>query len=245
MEFSSEAKQEIEKNLDEIVRNINVDNKEREEIVKELRSTYYEAAESEAKARGAGTVELVDARAARASISSPRETADSFMQSYASNLKRAGFWWRLAAFVIDNIILCILVLIVVMPTLIALLLLGMPFTDHGANQLWFNSLSVVNIATLVMVGIASAVSALIIVFGYYIFLEGHYGYTIGKYLLGLRVLKTNGTKIGYRESILRNISKYINNLIIIDTLIMLIFFYHEKQRGFDRIANTMVVHLRS
>jgi hypothetical protein len=25
---------------------------------------------------------------------------------------------------------------------------------------------------------------------------------------------------------------------------MLIFFYKEKQRGFDRIANTMVVHTR-
>jgi uncharacterized RDD family membrane protein YckC len=82
-----------------------------------------------------------------------------------------------------------------------------------------------------------------VAFGYYIVLEGHFGYTIGKYLLGLRVLRTDGTKIGYKEALLRNISKYINNLIIIDALIMLIFFNKEKQRGFDKIANTMVVHV--
>lgn len=245
MEFSDEAKREIEKNLTEIVRNINVDSREREEIVKELRSTYYEAAESEAQARGASKVELADARAARASISSPKETAESFMKSYASNLKRAGFWWRLLAFIIDNIILGLMVLIVIMPTLIVLLLLNMPFTNAAGNQAWVNSLTLANMITLGLVGLASLVSAVIIIFGYYIFLEGHYGYTIGKYLLGLRVLRTNGTKIGYKEAILRNISKYIDNLIIIDTLIMLIFFYNEKQRGFDRIANTMVVHLRN
>jgi uncharacterized RDD family membrane protein YckC len=166
------------------------------------------------------------------------------MKSYASNLKRAGFWSRLVAFIIDNIVLCMLLLIVMTPTLVTLLILKMPFSNAAGNQLWFNSLSLANLVTLVLVGLASILSALIVIFGYYIFLEGHYGYTIGKYILGLRVLKTNGTKIGYKEAILRNISKYINNLIIIDTLIMLIFFYHEKQRGFDRIANTMVVHLR-
>ena len=76
-------------------------------------------------------------------------------------------------------------------------------------------------------------------------LEGHFGYTIGKYLLGLRVLRTNGTKIGYKEALLRNLAKYNNYLIVIDTLIMLIFFNKEKQRGSDRIADTMVVYARS
>jgi hypothetical protein len=32
---------------------------------------------------------------------------------------------------------------------------------------------------------------------------------------------------------------------VIDALIMLIFFNKEKQRGFDKIANTMVVHAKS
>jgi uncharacterized RDD family membrane protein YckC len=244
MDFSDDAKLEIEKNLDEVVRNINVDGKERTEIVKELRSTYYDAAESEARGRGANAVTLADARAAKTSTSSPRETAECFMKSYASTLKRAGFWPRLVAFVIDNIALFTCAMIVMLPVFLAMLLLGMPVSDEAASQAWFDSMSVPAMFAFIAVMLAVMISLFAVIFGYYILLEGHFGYTPGKYIMGLRVLRTDGTKIGYREAILRNISKYVNNLIVIDTLIMLIFFYKEKQRGFDRIANTMVVHVR-
>jgi uncharacterized RDD family membrane protein YckC len=244
MDFSDEAKREIEKNLDEIVRNINVDGKERSEIVRELRSTYYEAAEREASARGSNTVTVADANAAKAGISSPRETAECFMKSYASTLKRAGFWSRLVAFIIDNLAIFACAMIVMLPYFVLLVLMGMPLTDDASNQAWFNSLSLLGVAAIAIAGIAMMVSLFAVIFGYYILLEGHFGYTLGKYLLGLRVLHTDGTKIGYKAALLRNLPKYINNLIVIDTLIMLIFFYKEKQRGFDRIANTMVVHVR-
>ncbi|OPY30028.1 MAG: RDD family protein [Methanocella sp. PtaU1.Bin125] len=245
MEFSEEAKREIEKNLSEVVRNINVDGRERAEIVNELRSTYYEAAEGEARARGSDVVSVVDARSARASISSPRETAESFMKSYADTLRRAGFWSRLVAFVIDNLAIFALSMIVMAPLFGLMLLMGMPMQDEAANQAWFDSLSLTGAVTFGIVAFAAAVSVMVVIFGYYIVLEGHFGYTPGKYVMGLRVLQTDGTKIGYKEAILRNLSKYINNLIVIDTLIMLVFFYREKQRGFDRIANTMVVRIRS
>jgi uncharacterized RDD family membrane protein YckC len=93
-------------------------------------------------------------------------------------------------------------------------------------------------------GAFTALSALVVILGYYVFLEGHFGYTAGKKIMGLLVLRTDGTKIGYKEAILRNLSKYVNNLIVIDTLIMLIFFYKEKQRGLDRMADTIVIHSR-
>jgi uncharacterized RDD family membrane protein YckC len=243
MDFSDEAKREIEKNLGEVVRNISVDGKDRTEIVNELRSTYYEAAEEEARARGADVVTIADARAAKASISSPRETADSFMKSYAENLKRAGFWSRLAAFIIDSAILCVIVFIIMSPILAFMVLTGMP-VDEAANEAWFYSLSPA-VKVLFIVTVFTVMPAfLIVILGYYFVLEGHFGRTPGKYVMGLRVLKTDGTKIGYKESILRNLSKYNNYLIVLDTLIMLIFFYKEKQRGFDRVANTMVVHVK-
>lgn len=244
MDFSEDAKKEIEKNLGEFVRNINVDNKERAEIVKELRSTYYERAESEARARGADTVSADDVRAAKANVSSPRETADSFMQSYATTLKRAGFWSRLAAFVIDCAVICTLLVAIVSPLLVILTLSGMPLEDSPANDAWFESQRPLYVVGILIVGTVTALSALLVILGYYVFLEGHFGCTAGKKIMGLWVLRTDGTKIGYKEAILRNLSKYINNLIVIDTLIMLIFFYKEKQRGLDRMADTIVVHGR-
>jgi uncharacterized RDD family membrane protein YckC len=77
---------------------------------------------------------------------------------------------------------------------------------------------------------------------YNILLEGYFGRTIGKYIMRLKVLKTDGTKIGYREAILRNIPKYVGNFIFIDALIMVLFFREEKQRAFDKVADTIVIH---
>jgi uncharacterized RDD family membrane protein YckC len=46
------------------------------------------------------------------------------------------------------------------------------------------------------------------------------------------------------ESIIRNIPKVVGNsvFLFIDALLMLLVFNKEKQRGFDKIARTIVVH---
>jgi len=240
MEFNVDAKQEIENYLNEVVKFINADEKERTNMEKELRSTAYEEAEAAARARGSDTVMPEDVKTARLGMVSPRETAESLMMSYASKLKRAGFWYRLVAYIIDNVAIFGAILILALPLLAICLPLGL-FMDN-TNGYCFHPIALGAFLSLVFI---TLILALVIYFGYYFFLEGYYGYTIGKYLLGLRVLKTDGTRIGYKESLLRNISKYIKNFIILDTLIMLIFFNQEKQRGFDKIANTMVVHVRA
>lgn len=242
MEFNEDAKREIEKNLKEITNNINLDEKDRTDIEKELRSNYYEAAEAAARARGANTVTMDDVKTAKADMCSPKVTAESYMKSYASTLSRAGFWPRLVAYIIDNIAIGATILVLFIPMLLMMVILNVPMSDTPAYTWDHNA---VELAVFIAVALITIVSAAIVAFGYYIVLEGHFGYTLGKYLLGLRVLKTDGTRIGYKEAFLRNLSKYINNLIVIDALIMLIFFNKEKQRGFDKIANTMVVHTRS
>ncbi len=244
MEFTNDAKIEIEKNLKDINRNINLDEKDRIEIEKELRSTYYEAAESSARARGANTVTIDDVNTAKAGLCTPKETAESYMKSYANSLSRAGFWPRLVAYIIDNIVLGVSIAILTSPMLVLMLILDVPFSK-SSDYSWMGQHSPAVLALFFALMLVTIISDVIVGIGYYIVLEGHFGFTIGKYLLGMRVLKTDGTKIGYKEALLRNIPKYINNLIAIDALIMLIFFNKEKQRGFDKVANTMVVHARS
>ncbi len=243
MEFNEDAKREIEKNLKDIINNINLDNKDRTDIEKELRSNYYESAEAAARARDSTVVTIGDVNVAKAGLCTPKETAASYMRSYAGNLRRAGFWPRLVAFIIDNIILGVTIGILTLPMLIMMLIMNVPF-KQSSDYSWMSNNSIPVLVMFFALALVTVISDCIVGIGYYIVLEGHFGYTIGKYLLGLRVLKTDGTKIGYKESLLRNLSKYINNLIIIDTLIMLIFFNKEKQRGFDKIANTMVIHVR-
>ena len=241
MEFNEGAKSEIEKNLKEIKNNINLDEKDRTDIEKELRSNYYEAAEAAAMARGSNIVTTDDVKTARAEMCSPKVTAESYMKSYASTLSRAGFWPRLAAYIIDNIVMGVTVLILAIPILLLMVILNVPFSEDSLKT-WDPSMMA--LAIFIPVALITVVSA------------PHRGLLIlhrpGRALRlyvrqvppGHARIEDGRHQIGYKEAFLRNLSKYINNLIVIDALIMLIFFNKEKQRGFDKITNTMVVHVK-
>ena len=54
-------------------------------------------------------------------------------------------------------------------------------------------------------------------------------------------MRVDGRPVTYRESFIRNLVKVALPLLFLDTLIMLIAFGDDKQRGSDKIAETVVV----
>lgn len=84
---------------------------------------------------------------------------------------------------------------------------------------------------------ASAVTVL----GYFAWFEAHDGRTLGKRALALRVMRVDRRPVTYRESLIRNLVKVVLPLLFLDTLIMLIAFGDDRQRGSDKIAETVVV----
>ena len=83
---------------------------------------------------------------------------------------------------------------------------------------------------------------LLIMFLYFFILEGIYGATLGKFLLGIKVANINGGKPGLAKSFLRNILRIIDGLPVLNILgIILILKSNEKTRFGDRIAGTRVV----
>jgi uncharacterized RDD family membrane protein YckC len=232
MEFTDEARQMVEDRLKAILERVTLSGKDRAEIEKELRSSIYLRAEAKASARGSTTVTAEDVKEALAEERAPEDIAACYTRSYAPDLPHAGFWPRLAAYIIDSIAIGMAIFTVAMPVIFLAWL----------SELLDNA-RVIN-ALVILIALTLAIVIIGIVLCYYIVLEGRFGKTIGKYIMGLTVLKSNGSRIGYREALLRNIPKYVRNFLIIDVLIMLIFFNKEKQRGFDKIADTIVVHLR-
>ncbi len=232
MEFTNEARQMVEDQLNAIMGRITLYEKDRAEVEKELRSSFYLRAEAKASAKGSTTVTAEDVKEAFVEERAPGDIAACYVRSYAPDLPRAGFWPRLAAYIIDSIVIALAIFTAVLPIIFLA---------------WLSVLSdnnpIIN-ALLILTGLTLGLVILGITLCYFIVLEGRFGKTIGKYLMGLTVLKTNGERIGYKNALLRNIPKYIRNFLIIDVLIMLIFFNKEKQRGFDKVADTMVVHLR-
>lgn len=76
---------------------------------------------------------------------------------------------------------------------------------------------------------------------YAIVLESAWSATLGKRLLGLRVQTVNGGRATINQLIIRNISKIIPPLVILDWLIGILTPGDKRQKYLDRVAGTTVV----
>lgn len=232
MEFTQGAKSLIEKNIKVIMERMTLNEKDRADVEKELRSSFFEGSEAKAKARGASVVAEEDVVNAIGEEGTVEEIAGAYMSSYAEGLKRAGFWRRTFAYIIDMIIAGIVFLILSSP----FMLMNYVFKSYGSHDWVVAVIAIMNFAIgLVFFGVLLC---------YFVILEGRFGTTVGKYLLGMKVVRVDGMPIDYKDSLLRNIPKFVGNFIFIDALIMVIFFNKEKQRAFDKVANTIVVYTR-
>ena len=82
---------------------------------------------------------------------------------------------------------------------------------------------------------------LFIIFAYFIIMEAYVGWTIGKRILGMRVLDRNGNKIGFSKSAIRNLLRLVDGLPAFNILgIILIARSPTGQRFGDRVAGTYV-----
>ena len=157
----------------------------------------------------------------------PQELGEGFLAQM--DLHYAGFWIRLAAFVLDFILIVAVVALFAVPAIILANLVP-ERNPVGFEIVW----GAVLIALLIALGLA-IVSMILL---YFPILEGRFGRTVGKSLLKLRVLKENGLPVGYKEAFLRRLSFYFE-IIAVDALF--IPFTPKKQRAFDIVAKTVVV----
>jgi uncharacterized RDD family membrane protein YckC len=81
----------------------------------------------------------------------------------------------------------------------------------------------------------------ILAFGYFIVMEAMWGATLGKMLLRLRVVKTDGSPISWSESVIRNLLRIIDGLFDYLVGAILIWTSPLRQRLGDRAAKTVVV----
>jgi uncharacterized RDD family membrane protein YckC len=88
--------------------------------------------------------------------------------------------------------------------------------------------------------LASVALAATLVYGF--LLEGLYGYTPGKYLLGLVVIKSDGSNCSIGASILRNLLWLVDALPTFNLIAILsILITDNNQRVGDLVADTVVV----
>ena len=104
---------------------------------------------------------------------------------------------------------------------------GAMFGDEGAGTGFFFAFFILPFAIFI---------------GYYLLLEGLWdGYTVGKKVMGIKVVKENGSSIGLDDSVLRNLLRFIDGFFYYLVGFIFIATSDRKQRLGDRIASTVVV----
>ena len=82
---------------------------------------------------------------------------------------------------------------------------------------------------------------LLIPVGYYTYLEGTSGQTLGKRIINIKVVKADGSRCDMSSAFLRSILRIIDSLFIGIVGIIVILTTEKKQRIGDIVANTIVV----
>jgi uncharacterized RDD family membrane protein YckC len=128
-------------------------------------------------------------------------------------------WKRLGAIIIDTIVL-----------IIVLWVLG---AITGSNK-----------GSSVQLTGAPALLNFLIDFGYFIVLEALFGATLGKMALGIRVVKADGSKLGWGGAVVRNLLRIVDGFpyfipYLVGAIVM--WVSSKKQRIGDMAAGSVVV----
>jgi uncharacterized RDD family membrane protein YckC len=85
----------------------------------------------------------------------------------------------------------------------------------------------------------------LIYWSYYVVFTALYGATPGKMLLGIRVVKSDGSPVDWLTAFMREVVGKILSSLPLDLGFLWAFFHPKRQTWHDLIANTLVVHRES
>lgn len=143
----------------------------------------------------------------------------------------AGLGSRTAAFLIDQLILTVVNIVFFL--VLFFILMGQPISQILAE------ISSLTIGIIIII-------LFIINWGYFFAFEYFSGgRTLGKKVIGIRVIQDNGHSVTLLSSLIRNLLRIIDSLPASYFLGMMMMFFHSKHKRLgDFVAGTIVVHER-
>ena len=155
------------------------------------------------------------------------------------NTTYAGFWLRLAAYLIDYIIIYTVQSFVFVPVLG---LMGISFASKMDNVENMSDAETMGMAMsfAAIMGATALLTTIIAILYWSLMESSKYQATLGKMALGLRVSDVDGKNLDFVKSLIRNVCKIISGMIFGIGYIMA-GFTEKKQGLHDMIAGTLVV----
>ncbi len=155
------------------------------------------------------------------------------------NTNYAGFWLRFVAVIIDGLLLGSIQFIAIMPVL-GFMGIGLA-TDIQSLETADESTITPMIGQMMAMAGVTQIVFLTIQTLYYSFMESSkYQASVGKIVLGLKVIDMNGERLDFTKALVRNLCKIISSMILLIGYLMAAFT-DKKQALHDMIASTLVV----
>lgn len=144
-------------------------------------------------------------------------------------IRFAGLWPRFLALFIDFLLFCVFFFPVTRLVKGSWL---MSSASHQWKYGWF-------------ITDPLCISFLFVMLLYFVALEGMAGITLGKWAVGLQVVRVGGNKPGLTRGFLRNVLRVVDGLPAFSILgVVLILTSKERARFGDRVAGTRVIRKR-
>jgi predicted Zn finger-like uncharacterized protein len=141
------------------------------------------------------------------------------------NLGYAGFWIRVVAYMIDFLLLGVMQFVLGILFSRAVDLLGVPVEGDPSVDL--------------IVWLFGATLSI----GYAVFFTGYCGQTPGKMALRIKVMRADGSPIGYGRAALREVFGKFISALLLGIGYLMVAFDGRKQGLHDKIADTCVIKL--
>lgn len=163
------------------------------------------------------------------------------MEQENKEIKYAGFWLRVAAYLIDSLVMSAGGLLIAIPVIIGIVgfAVGLEGVDNPEDILESGRWMYVG----GIIGLILLASLLGLVMGwlYYALMESSkYGGTLGKIAVGIKVVDMNGNKVTFGKATGRYFSRIVTNMTLFVGYIMA-GFTEKKQALHDIIAGCLVI----
>jgi uncharacterized RDD family membrane protein YckC len=138
---------------------------------------------------------------------------------------------RIAAIIIDTIILGIIAVVIAIPLGLSAWMFSLMTDVTAMANFW---------AGVAVWGTFAVINAIIWLL-YFTYFEGTSGQTPGKRAMGIKVTKENGSKAMFGDALVRTILRLIDGIVFYILGLIIILVTKKKQRLGDILARTIVV----
>ena len=166
----------------------------------------------------------------RAEYCHPAESIKSVLIIAEPQARKAGFWIRLAAWVVDLACLFLVTIALALAALITIYLGG----QVGGE---------INDQVMTLAGYSSAAIVMLSGVVYFTIFVGSCGQTPGKMLFRLKVVRADGQEMTYDRALLRSLC-WILSLLLFGIGFLMIACTRQKRGLHDMLAGTSVIRLQ-